>query len=302
MRAFVTSAALFGLLGAVPVIPAQELAPRAYWPAPVGTNVLVSSYQRSEGDVVTDPALPIDDAEVTLDFLSVTWQRTFGLFGRTTNLQLNLPYVIGHGEAFSNGEFRERDISSLTDARARISINLVGAPAMDPAAFRQLVADPGPILGISVMVSTPTGGYDADRLFNAGSNRWAVKPAVGGILPFGNGWFLEGEVGAWYYGDNDDFLGQARKQDTLFSSEIHLLKSTRLGTWVSLDANWYSGGEVTVGDAPPQPGLANSRAGITFLHPFSLKHALRIQLNTAIETKSGGDYDSATISYMYIWR
>ena len=38
---------------------AQELAPRAYWPAPKGTNVLVFGYQYSTGDIVTDPSSPI---------------------------------------------------------------------------------------------------------------------------------------------------------------------------------------------------------------------------------------------------
>ncbi len=38
---------------------AQELTPRAYWPAPEGTKVVVLGYQFSSGDVVTDPSLPI---------------------------------------------------------------------------------------------------------------------------------------------------------------------------------------------------------------------------------------------------
>ena len=33
-------------------VSAQELAPRAYWPAPVGTNVAVLAYQRNSGDIV----------------------------------------------------------------------------------------------------------------------------------------------------------------------------------------------------------------------------------------------------------
>ena len=37
-------------------VSAQELAPRAYWPAPVGTNVAILAYQRNSGDIVIDPS------------------------------------------------------------------------------------------------------------------------------------------------------------------------------------------------------------------------------------------------------
>lgn len=302
MRLSVLVAGLTGLLAGAPAALAQELAPRAYWPAPAGTNVLVAGYQWTDGDVLTDPSLPLEDAEVELDYFAVTYQRTFAWFGRTTNFQLSLPYVSGHGQATVAGELRERSISALADARLRVSINLAGAPAMDVEGFRQLAADPKPIFGASLLVSMPTGAYDADRVLNAGTNRWAVKPAVGGILPVGQGWFLEAEVGAWLYGENDDFLGERRKQDSVFSSEFHIVRATRRGTWVSLDANWYSGGRVTVGDAPPQESLNNSRAGFTFLYPFNRRHALRGAFSTGIATKTGGDFHSVSLSYVYIWR
>ena len=38
---------------------AQELSPRAYWPAPKGTRVLIAGYAYSSGDVVVDPSLPL---------------------------------------------------------------------------------------------------------------------------------------------------------------------------------------------------------------------------------------------------
>ena len=41
-----------------PVV-AQEMAPRAYWPSPNGTSIALMSYQKSTGDIVTDPSLPL---------------------------------------------------------------------------------------------------------------------------------------------------------------------------------------------------------------------------------------------------
>ncbi|BFM20713.1 transporter [Gilvimarinus japonicus] len=280
---------------------AQELAPRAYWPAPTGTNVVVMSYQHSQGEVLVDASVPIEGAEATLDFLSLTYQRTFGLFDRTASLQLNYPLVQGDASAMVNGEFRERSISASADARARFAINLLGAPSMDGKAFRELVADPEPIIGASLLVSIPTGDYDGDRLFNAGTNRWAVKPALGFIVPISHGWLFEGEVGTWFYEDNDDYQGKTRTQKPVLSSEFHLVHVVKNGTWFSLDANWYQGGAATVGESAEQAELQNSRAGLTLLHPLNRHHAIRFAASTAIESKIAGDFDSVSVSYMYIW-
>ena len=41
------------------VVVAQEFSPRAYWPTPVGTRLLISGYSHSSGDVLLDPTIPI---------------------------------------------------------------------------------------------------------------------------------------------------------------------------------------------------------------------------------------------------
>ncbi|UTF61870.1 transporter [Gilvimarinus sp. DA14] len=280
---------------------AQELAPRAYWPAPDGTNVVVLSYQHSQGNVLADASTPITGAEAKLDFLSLTYQRTFNLLGRTGNLQLNTPFVSGEAHADINNEFKRRSITAAADPRARLAINLVGAPSMDRDDFRLLVANPELIVGASMLVSIPTGEYDGDRLFNAGSNRWAVKPALGAILPLDNRWLLEGEIGAWFYQDNDDFSGQTRSQEPLLSSEFHLVHVLQSGTWISFDINWYQGGAAQVGAGPKQTELKNSRAGLTFLKPLAKQHAIRGAYSTAVESTIAGQFDSLSLSYMYIW-
>jgi hypothetical protein len=149
------SAAL--LLCSVGIVSAQELAPRAYWPAPVGTNVAVLAYQRNTGDIVIDPSLPITGVESEIDYLQVGYQRYFSLFGRTASAQVSLPYADGFTEGFVEGEFRQRTTTGLTDARVRVAINLRGAPAMDVAGFQALRQDPRTIIGASIVVQAPTG-------------------------------------------------------------------------------------------------------------------------------------------------
>ena len=281
---------------------AQELVPRAYWPAPTGTNLIVTGYQYSEGDVLTDPSLPVEGVESQIEFLSLTYQRTLSLFGRTANLQLNQPYAWGSAQGFAEGTFRSRDISDLADSRALLSINLAGAPAMDGAAFQALRANPRTIVGASVLVSAPTGAWDSGRIFNAGSNRWSVKPAIGIIYPLRPKLLLEFEVGAWFFGDNDDFLGETRKQDPLLSTQFHLIKRIRPGLWASLDATYYWGGRTEIGGVTRDDRQENSRIGATFVMPFKRRHALRIAASIPLKTSAGGDFDTLTMAYAYIWR
>jgi hypothetical protein len=281
---------------------AQELVPRAYWPAPTGTKIFVTGYQYSDGDVLTDPSLPVEGVKSTIEFLSLTYQQTFDWFGRTTNLQLNLPYAWGNAEGFVEGEFRTRGISNFADARARLSINLRGAPAMDGEGFQALRADPKTIVGASILVSAPTGDWEADKVINTGANRWAVKPAIGIIYPFRPKWLLEFEAGAWFIGDNDEFLGSTREQDPILSTEFHVIKRISPGFWLSFDVNYYWGGQTDIGGETRDDRLENSRVGATLVIPFRRQHAFRIAASVPLNTTAAGDFDTVTLAYAYVWR
>jgi hypothetical protein len=280
---------------------AQELAPRAYWPAPVGTNVAVLAYQRNTGDIVIDPSLPITGVESEIDYLQLGYQRYFSLFGRTAAAQLSLPYADGITEGMVDGEFQRRNTTGFTDARLRIMINLRGAPAMDVAGFQALRNNPKTIIGASIVVQAPTGAYDSDRLINLGTNRWAVKPALGMIVPLHPTWLFEIEVGAWLFGNNDNFLGQTRKQEPIISTEAHLIKRIRPGFWVSLDANYYTGGETRIGADFSDDLQRNARAGFTLVFPIKRRHAVRAGFSTGISTRSGGNFEMVSLSWAYAW-
>lgn len=161
---------------------------------------------------------------------------------------------------------------------------------------------PRTIVGVSLLVQPPTGGYEPDKLINAGTNRWAVKPALGVIWPVRPTWLLEFELGAWFFGDNDDFQQQTRQQDPILSSEFHLVKRIRPGFWASLDLNYYFGGSTTVDQIERGDRQQNSRIGATMVFPFKKGHAIRIAYSTEIATESGGDFENFSLNYAYVWR
>ena len=47
---------------------AQELTPRAYWPAPYGTKIALLGYKYSFGDILTDPSLPFSGVDSKIHF------------------------------------------------------------------------------------------------------------------------------------------------------------------------------------------------------------------------------------------
>lgn len=214
---------------------------------------------------------------------------------------MSLPYADGVTRGFVDDQFRLRRVSGFADSRLRLAFNLSGAPAMDTQAFQALRQGPRPIVGTSVLLQGPTGDYNPDRLFNVGSNRWSVKPAGGVIRPLAPTWLLEAEAGAWFFGNNDDFPGETREQDPIISTEVHLIKRFRRGFRASLDDNYYFGGETRVGDEFRDDLQRNSRAGFTFTLPFRRGHALRGSFSTGVSTRSGGDFELSSLSYLNAW-
>jgi hypothetical protein len=196
-RAAVTSSLVL-LLVAEPSA-TQEMSPRAYWPAPTGTKLVLAGYSYSSGDIVTDVSAPITGVDSSINSAVVGYQQTLDLFGRTANIKFELPYVVGTTTGSYMGESARADVSGMGDIALTLSINLLGAPAMDREGFRELLRDPGPILGASIRVVAPTGEYDGDKLINIGTNRWAARLQLGYIQPLARQWALEISGGAWFF-------------------------------------------------------------------------------------------------------
>jgi len=280
----------------------QELTPRAYWPAPKGTQVLVLGYNHSTGDVVIDPSLPIVGVDSNINRGLLAYMRVFRLLGRTASVVVELPYSQGFTKGDLEGDATRRDFSGFGDVAVTLAVNLLGAPSMTPAEYQELRANPRPILGGSVKIVAPTGDYDPDKLINIGTNRWAIKGELGYMIPIEPRWLLEFELGGWIIGDNDDFLGTTREQDPVVTGEIHLVRRFSPGFWASLDMNYYTGGRSTIGGEPIADLQRNSRLGGTLVVPFHGRHAFKVGYSAGVVTESGGDYNMLLLSYSRLFR
>ena len=191
---------LAGLLSST--VAAQDLAPGAYTPAPVGVNVVTMVGSINDGGMSFDPSLPVEEGHATIGAAVVAYNRTLDIAGRFASVGVLAPYVLGHVDGILLGEFQETSRAGLGDLSTRVAINLFGAPAMTLqqfAAYR-----PTTVLGVSLTVGVPVGQYDPGRVINIGTNRWSIKPEAGFARTRGR-WTFEADVGFVFFTDNTDF-------------------------------------------------------------------------------------------------
>lgn len=278
----------------------QELSPRAFWPAPVGTKVLVMGYSHASGDVLMDRSIPIYGIDSKIDTAFFGYLQTFSLWGRTSNLLLEVPYSSGSTKGILVDTPTRRDFAGFNDVGISMTINLVGAPAMDREAFQALRADPHWLMGISFKVVPPSGHYDEDHLINVGANRWAGKVELGSVIPLHHKWLLELEAGVWFFGDDDEFLPGKREQEPVYAAEVHLVHRFQPGFWASLEANYFTGGRQTVGGNKLADIQSNRRFGGTIVVPFGGRHAIKAGYSVGTRTRYGNDFSQFLLTYQVL--
>lgn len=283
--------------GVATVASAQELSPRSYWPAPRGTKLVLVGLSHSSGDIITDPSLPVVGVDSRINTGLVGYAQILNVGGRTANVVLEVPYTEGTTTGTLEGQPARRDVAGVGDIAVTFSANILGAPTMTRAEFQELRKDPHSILGASLKVVAPTGEYESDKLINVGTNRWSLKAELGYIWPVRPRWLLEFELGAWYFGDNDEFLGTTREQKPIVAFETHLVRRFKPGFWAALDLNFYTGGRTIVGGVQGSDLQRNGRIGATVVYPFGRRHAIKVGYSTGTVTESGGDFDTFLASY-----
>ena len=288
------------VLGMTPVYGhAQELEPRAYSPAPVGTNFALLAAVYQTGQVLPDPSIPITDVEAEATSIVAAYSHSFGLFGRSASIALALPYSWLHATGNVGGSARERSVHGPADPKLRFAVGLMGSPALTPEEFARRT--PEPVVGASLVVSAPFGDYDSSKLVNIGTNRWAFKPEIGLSLPLGKA-FFETAGGVWLFTDNDDFFGgQVREQDPMYALQVHAGYNFRQGFWVAADATWYTGGTTTVNGVEKDDTQNNSRYGLTLAYPLTNQFSIKASWSNGLITRVGGDFNTFAMFLQYRW-
>jgi hypothetical protein len=226
----------------------QELEPRRWSHLPSGVNFIGLGTAYTFGDINSNPVMLLEDAEVDSTGIAAAYIRTFDLLGKSARIDLTLPYAQGHWEGVLDGEYVSVRRQGFADARLRLSVNLIGAPALRGKDFAQYrVANPvTTVVGAAVGIVLPTGEYSSDQLLNLGSNRWIVLPQLS-VLHQRHKWQFELTGSVFLFGDNNNFWqGTVREQDPLWFIQGHIIYTFKPGLWGGVSSGYGYGSRSTV--------------------------------------------------------
>ena len=262
-------------------------------------NFLGAGYAYSEGAVLFDPSVALENAEVEVDGPALGYGRAIGLGPFSGKVDGAIARVCLDGSADYEGERVTRSVCGLTDARARVAINFIGAPPLtrpEFAAYRQNF-----VFGASLQLGLPVGDYDPARLVNIGTNRLSAKLDVG-ISKNLTKWLLEVSLAETFYDDNGDFFGgRVREQEPITSLQGHAVYRFASGAWLAADATRYHGGQTSTGGLSNPNRQSGTRLGVTASVPINARQSLKINASSGVSTRTGTDFDAIGAVWQYAW-
>jgi len=280
---------------------AQDLDPRAYVKVPVNCSLLIGGLTHSQGGVLTDPTLPLENLEAKVQTVTIGGVRTFSFFGRTAQALVVLPFASLNATALVNGQAQSASRSGIADTRLRLSVLLLGGKAVTLDEFPK--TKKSTIIGTSLTVAVPTGQYFSDKLINLGTWRWSFKPEVALTQPIGKKWMIDAYAGVWFFTTNHSFYPgtYVRRQDPMLTFQYHLSYNIRPRLWVALNATFYTGGQSSVNDTYKDDRQSNTRIGGTLALPVGKRHVLKIAYNKGAIIRIGANFSTISIGWATSW-
>ena len=280
---------------------AQDLSPRAYVITPLHANAVTLTYGFYDGSLEFNGALPVTNATGTYNVPVFSIYHSFNMFGHFANIVAALPYAVGHFQ----GDLRLENVhiyrSGLVDTTYRLAVNLKGGPPMEVPEFHKWHQKT--LIGVSLKVVAPTGQYDPTKLINWGANKWAFKPELGYSQRWGKV-VLDAYVGAWFFTNNPAYYTGRNElsQAPIGAFEGHLSYDWKTRTWVSLDGNFWFGGQTSLnGISNVDTRQTSSRVGLTGSLRLDKHQSLKLSYSNGAYARFGGDYNNISVAWQWSW-
>ena len=296
-RSLLTIAALG--FGSLPQALAQSMEPLSYSNAPIGLNFLIVGGTHQTGSVLVDPTLPIKDVTAEVNTATLAYSHVFDFWGQSGSLAFVLPnaWLTASGEVFDQARSISRN--GLADMTLRLAVNLLGAPALTLQEFASYQQDT--IVGVTLLVTAPTGQYDPSKLVNIGTNRWSFKPEVGVSKALGP-WTLEAAAGVTFFTDNDQFFGSGvRQQAPLYAVQGHAIYNFNRSLWAALDGTYYTGGRTTLNGKLGDDRQNNTRWGATLAYSLDRMNSIKGYFSSGASARTGTDFKVIGLAWQVRW-
>jgi hypothetical protein len=280
----------------------QDLEPRALTTLPLKMNFVAAGYNYSFGNVLLDPAIPIEDLNSNVHSGLLAYVRSFGLFGNSSKFSILLPYSNADFEGVAFGVDSMRNVNGFGDPIIVLSSNFYGSPALgikDYSTYKQ-----GTVVGFNLKMRLPLGQYDHTRTLNIGSNRFMFRPEIGVSSRKGK-WIFESYLALWLFTQNNSFWSVNKaitmQQKPLFAIKQHFIYAFKNKTWLALNAGYGIGGSTVNDSRELDNRISTIRLGATMVKPLGKKHALKLNYNAAIALEKGPAFQSVSVVYQYRW-
>ena len=292
------------LLLASPALFAQDVEPRRWTHLPSNYSVIGGGYAYTQGDVLFDPVLLVEDAEVELHAAVLSYVHAFAWQGKSARIDFTLPHMQGRWSGLLNGEFVTVRRKGIADPKIRLSINLYGAPALTGKEFGQYHAarTSNTVVGAAIAVTLPLGQYSPDRLINLGTNRWTIRPQIGVVHRRGP-WSFELTGSVFLYTDNNDFwMDSELEQEPLWALQAHIIRTFGRGVWVSLSGGHGWGAKAKVNGQEKDNRSSNQVLALSLGIPISRQQAIKLSyVNFETQRVTGIQTDAFVLGYSYAW-
>jgi hypothetical protein len=281
---------------------------RFYWKTLSNANAVPLIAESVNGNTNPfDPAhivTPGADFDATLALPG--YARTFSLFDRAGMAAILVPMGRISGEVTAAGRTFQQSANGFGDPMLEFDINVLGPPAQKniPDTVRY---EPGFSVDLLADLALPIGEYDSSRPLNLGQNRWYGRlgvPIIWQLGPWvpGRRTTLELLPAVWFFGTNDNFVGQTLKTDPMFQLDAHLTRDFSEHFWASLDAAWYYGGQASINGVPGE-NLNNLGFGLTFGYQINDNLNVTFGYKSTVNDDAPDDLrmDVFMVSLVYGW-
>lgn len=293
--------AVFALLIISVQANAQDLEPRRWTPIPAGVNVVGAGYVGLQGDVLFNPVLRIEDADVSGHVMAVSYVRSFKIANKLARFDAVVPWKSMRWSGLLDGDPATAERVGLADPVFRFSILLAGASASDDGPNEGKKSNT--VFGAAVAVSVPLGEYKSDKLLNLGKNRSFIRPQLG-ILHTRGKWSYELTGSTFIYGDNDDFFGGLKlEQDPLYALQGHVVRVfEKPGYWAALSTGYAWDGENKIDGARSGDSQKLWLSSLAIGIPVGKRQGMKFAyLRSRTQNNVGADIDSFAIGWSYVF-
>jgi len=304
------------------ILAATMLALGALCPPQALAQVPARFYWKSLSDANAVPVIvnsvsgntnPFDPAHIVAPGSSVDatvaiagYARTFSMFDRAAMAAILLPMGRVSGDVTVAGRTYSQSASGFGDPMLEFTVNVLGPPAQKniPDALRY---EPGFSVDLLADLALPIGEYNSSQPLNLGQNRWYGRVGAPIVWQLGD-WVpgrrttLEFLPAVWFFGTNDNYVGQTLKTDPMFQLDAHLTRDFTERAWGSLDLAWYSGGQSSINGVAGKK-LDNLGFGLTLGYQINDNLNLTFGYKSTLSDKAPEDLrmDSFMVTLVFGW-